>query len=283
MPAGPKREDNIIRTFLSAHEDKFWEGIEPEFPDKTKDGGIDAYIEKDRRSLAIEHTLIEPFVGERDDLAQFWPAFEKIQEDRSLSVPDRITNINVPVGTLKNRKGKAGEVIVDGIHDWLKSNMNLFPDGWSDQTCAVALSGKAPLNVILTVEVISTPEFSAFKIARQQVKTDLNKVVEKALSMKLPKLIRAEADKRILMLERQHGNLFPQQILDEIEKLRLSMPDLGHVDDIWLVETIAYEREGILFFYRYDSNSKLTGQISAVNGNVRSRWEEPMPYAVVER
>ena len=126
-------------------------------------------------------------------------------------------------------------------------------------------------------------DFSSFLIARQQVSTDLDKVMEKALSAKLPKLAVHDADRRLLMLERQHMNLLPEQILDEIDRLRPAMPEFAKVDEIWLVETIAYETEGILFFSRQDEERNLTGEISAVNGRIWTRWEKSMSYPVVER
>jgi len=35
-------------------------------------------------------------------------------------------------------------------------------------------------------------------------------------------------------------NLYPHMILGEIEKRRSSFPDLAHVDEIWIIETIFY-------------------------------------------
>ena len=35
-------------------------------------------------------------------------------------------------------------------------------------------------------------------------------------------------------------NLYPQSMLHEIEKRRASFPDLAHVDEIWIIETISY-------------------------------------------
>ncbi len=60
------------------------------------------------------------------------------------------------------------------------------------------------------------------------------------LAEKVPKLVNTPATKRILLLERRHRNLAPQQILDEIEKRRASCPALASVDEIWIVETIYY-------------------------------------------
>ena len=74
-------------------------------------------------------------------------------------------------------------------------------------------------------------------VRRQQI-DNLGKVIQKVLNKKLPKLVNTPADKRILLLERQHMNLCPQSILDQIEKRRGSFPQLAGVDEIWFVETI---------------------------------------------
>jgi hypothetical protein len=52
--------------------------------------------------------------------------------------------------------------------------------------------------------------------------------------------VNTAADKRILFLERQHMNLLPNRILDEIDKLKPAFPDLALVDEIWILETIFY-------------------------------------------
>lgn len=288
MPSGPRREDHILRVFLSAYEDCFWKDAEPEFPDKLPADGpevprVDALARKDGRTVAVEHTLIEPFLGERGDRALFEPAFEAVRQDAALSVQDRITDVYVPVGILAGHRRKAHAEIAGGIHAWLKQNVERLPEGWSEQPCTIRLTGRDPIETTLNVRVVPSPGFSNFIIARQQVTVDLDKVVARALAAKLPKLVETPADKRVLLLERQHMNSTPMQILDEVENLRPSVPALAQVDDIWVVETIAYEREGILFFERYDPSMNKTGEISYYEGRVKTRWEEGLDYPVVER
>jgi hypothetical protein len=77
-------------------------------------------------------------------------------------------------------------------------------------------------------------------VRRQQVGNSLGDVVVKVLKRKLPKLVNTAADKRILLLERQHMNLVPEHILGEIEKLRASFLNLAGVHEVWFIETILY-------------------------------------------
>ena len=57
--------------------------------------------------MAIKHTLIEPFVGDKGDFAAFEQAFLKIEDDKSLAVPDTGTTVYVPVGILRPEASKS--------------------------------------------------------------------------------------------------------------------------------------------------------------------------------
>ncbi len=111
---------------------------------------------------------------------------------------------------------------------------------------------------------------------------DLDKVVRKALEKKPPKLLKAEADKRILMLERQHMNSTAMQILTEVEKLRSGFPDLRHIDEIWFVETMFYGRNDVMYFFSHDAEGKTIGKLGFSKGKVHIRWDQTMPYATTE-
>ena len=80
MPAtGVRREDILIEQFLSAYENGSWAPplSERDSPEKYMDGGVEmiATRKSDGFKIAIEHTLIEPFVGEKTD---FYSHYEKL-------------------------------------------------------------------------------------------------------------------------------------------------------------------------------------------------------------
>jgi hypothetical protein len=69
MPTKPRTEDTLIKLFLSAYENNTWAGCEVQWLDQQQDGAVEVLATRpDGRSLAIEHTLIESFIGEREDL-----------------------------------------------------------------------------------------------------------------------------------------------------------------------------------------------------------------------
>jgi hypothetical protein len=69
---------------------------------------------------------------------------------------------------------------------------------------------------------------------------NLGDVVEKSLRKKLPKLVNTKSNRRILLLERQHMNLPPEMMLQEIRDRRAAFPELSSMDEIWIIETIFY-------------------------------------------
>ncbi len=245
---GATREDPFIKLFLSAYEDYSWadaELLKPDAIDRTNPA-VDQVAKRksDGRTLAIEHTIIEPFVQEKEDFASFAKSdFTDIEKDQSLLVPGIWIEVFVPVGTLQNQPPAARAAIVQSVHDWLKTNRLTLPEGKSDHACPI--NGASINPVTLTIRV--TPlrrgdkaEPGALHIRRQQIDNNLGDVIEKALKKKLPKLVNTPADKRILLLERQHMNLLPESMLAEIESRRASFPELAKVDEIWIIETIFY-------------------------------------------
>jgi hypothetical protein len=75
MPTVIPREDYFIVPFLSAYENGAWADAEVIRPDSIdrKNPAVDrlAIRESDGKRLAIEHTIIEPFVGDKKDFAYF--------------------------------------------------------------------------------------------------------------------------------------------------------------------------------------------------------------------
>ena len=109
------REDTFIKLFVSAYENGSWADALHQQPDKIErtKPAVDwlAKRKSDGKILAIEHTIIEPFVGEKADFASFEAAFLEIERDKSLLVPGRWIQVFVPVGALQNQPKVARDLI----------------------------------------------------------------------------------------------------------------------------------------------------------------------------
>lgn len=244
------RADTFISLFLSAYENGSWADALHEQPDKIERAkpAVDwlAKRKSDGETLAIEHTIIEPFVGEKADFASFEAAFLEIESDTSLLVPGRWIQVFVPVGALQNQTEIARELIVRSVHAWIKANRLFLTDGISEHRCTITgIPGKPPFDISLNlmVDPLQTgraAEAGSLHVRRQQIEDNLDAVIERALRRKLPKLVNTTADNRILLLERQHMNLHPDRMLDEIKKRSSSFPELAYVDEIWIIEAMFY-------------------------------------------
>ena len=245
MPSKSRPEDIFIEAFLSAYEDLSWADANMDWVDRRIDGGVEmlATRKADGKTLAIEHTLIQPFVGDIADFKSFERAFLKIEHDKSLLVPGRWIQIFVPVHTLDAFKAPARVVIANAVHEWIRAHRLEVRDGLHQYKClVVGVPGGADFEIILTIKAQDLPGPGHLNVRRQQVGNDFADVINKALSTKLPKLIKQQADKRILILERRHMILVPEQILEEITNQRPSFPQLADVDEIWILETIFLSR-----------------------------------------
>ena len=99
MPTTRSRENTFIDRFLSAYEDYSWANAEVDWLDERIDGAVEALATRsDGTTLPTEHTIIEPFVREKEDFAFFRDAFLKIERDTSLLVPGRWIRVFITVG-----------------------------------------------------------------------------------------------------------------------------------------------------------------------------------------
>src|SRR5689334_3413293 len=108
MPTISRREDAIVEAFLSRYEDGSWADAQLEWLDKTMDGAVEVRATRasDGKRVAIEHTIIEPFIGEKADFAIFRAAgLAAIENDDSLVVPGLRIEVFVPVGTFNKQRG----------------------------------------------------------------------------------------------------------------------------------------------------------------------------------
>jgi hypothetical protein len=180
MPTSSRREDTFISLFLSAYENYSWANAEIDWLDKRMDSAVEVLATRktDGKTLAIEHTIVEPFVGDKQDFAFFEAAFLAIENDKSLLVPGRWIQVFVPVGTLQNQRKRASrDAIVQSVHVWIKSNRLALPDGISQHPCPIAgIPGRPPFEITLNIKAVPLGRASAvhpgvLHVRRQQVST----------------------------------------------------------------------------------------------------------------
>ena len=248
-----RRERPLIELFLTEYDNGLFRGCSFEWLEDTHDGAVEVRATSPSgQSVAIEHTLIQPFVGEKQDSDRFLKAFQRIEEDPSPVVLEHEVDISIPVGALPT--GYVWTAIGEEVRVWLASNIRSLPEGSSQQICMVGRkSKKKPFPLHLNVHVTSVPGMpGACRIARYEVPGDLGGVVERALESKLPKLLNTPADRHILLLERDQWIVNELQIYKQIEKREESFPDLKRLDEIWYANTAVFYTEKYLTFELID-------------------------------
>lgn len=281
MPAKLGRnEQTFIKLFVSAYENFAWANSEINPLDEYIDGAPEALITRpDGQTMAIEHTLIEPFVGEKSDCAMFEKPFLKIENDKSLAVPNTGIIVYVPAGVLDRRSKADRNLIVESIHSWIEYNRLCLREGTHRYSCDIPGMPSVTLTVKQRKFGLPLPNGGSLLVRRQQVKNDLHEVVEKALRRKLPKLINTNADRHVLFLERDQFSFEPDLIFTEIERQRPSFPLLNRVDEIWHVETTFYEQGGLIDF-ELRKNGKILASMAFENDILTWHSNDGLPYSI---
>jgi hypothetical protein len=218
------------------------------------DGAVEVIATRgDGQTLAIEHTIVQPFVGEKSDSNAFMQAFGRIEKNPDLAVAQRSMTVIIPVGAIP--KGYEWEEVGADLLAWLKVNHATAPmEGEASFTVPVASSSKlAALHLPITLQSMHLPGYQGSTvIARGPMPKTLPEIVQEALSRKLPKLVKTLADRRILLVEREQIGLGDMQIIREIESQAPKFPDLKDVHGVWIVETSIQASDGWTYFRRFD-------------------------------
>lgn len=239
---------------LSACDGGAWSTAVPDWIEESIDGAVEVIARtSDGATLAIEHTLVQPFVNEKLDSTAFMEAFGRIDRNPALVLPERHLEVILPVHAIPN--GYRWADVGADLLAWLTANHTVAPsEGASNHKVAVCCgSKKGPLELDITLQTMHIPGNPGnCSIARKDMPKDLGTVVEKALRTKVTKLAHTPADKRILLLEKEQVPFSEFQIYEEIVRLAPSFPDLGDIQELWFVNTSILPTEGWASFSLLD-------------------------------
>lgn len=216
-----------------------------EWPDKrdSTKKAIDALCVDGRGNrLAVEHTLIQPFEGEKADRAVFIKALAALENDPRLVVPgfaiDATQTVNcVPSGVQRSNLSAL-------IRSDLEKVLPILPVGQSKIDVTV---GNSSIPLTIYKDLVPQGEQPSFSTARIWPGDSGPELVMKALRDKIPKLaVYTDATKLLLFekdavagtVESQFGQL---PATAEIEEL------LRQVDAIWMVNSCYIEPESKIF------------------------------------
>jgi len=241
-------EKQLVQWFLDAynhaHKENFRISSWPEDEDRNRPA-VEALAENGRLSMAIEHTLVQPFQGERSDNAIFNRAIAPLESDPTLIRPNLDVTITTEVGAVP--KGANLIQVAKEIRDWLTANIEAIPEGISRHRVP-----NLPFSLEIVVEKVldDTPGFpGSLFVMRSRPQDTFNLVLQKALDSKLPKLVSTRADLKVLLLERSDvlGGHF--RFSAAIEEFFNGKNARLRPDEIWLVNTVGLKKYGALSFF----------------------------------
>lgn len=277
MPTVKARsEDRLLTLFLGVYEDRGWAGSlsHVEYPERVKDGGVELIATQlaTGRTLAIEHTIVEPFVGEKKDFYEhFQELARQLRADDSLMEPGIALYVDAPVEVLP--KGVPWQPIIDDVKAFLRAEAASFGTQKEIRSCPSPWhpSKTIPLQV-RRQPLRGTTE--GFVIVQRYGEIRVIESVRKALENKLPKLVATDVDCRILMLERDQGFVYPEDICRDVETLRPHFPLLSQVHQLWICDTATFgaPREWVEFVRHQDgvhaeSFSFFQGKLESIGRN----------------
>lgn len=195
-----------------------------------------------RRSLALEHTLIEPFAGDKADADPFLKTLGALENHPLLTQTGYMLIVSQAVRAIP--RGVKWTEVPNEILSQLTPVLPTLSEGLHN----VTVSGpKWDLDLHVNKMRTSPDDQGKFLTARIHPGDPGPELMIAALEKKIPKLAAATADKRILLLEKDAaaGTIEAQFELLPDESRIHSL--LNSIDEIWGMNSAALESEDVIF------------------------------------
>ncbi|HXW17402.1 MAG TPA: hypothetical protein VEJ39_03825 [Candidatus Acidoferrales bacterium] len=246
-----ERDDiELVKMFLSQFKDddgnSYFLAARPDIEERTSKAVEAIAISPNGRTLAIEHTFIQPFEGQRSDDVPFLAVFEGLRNDASLRIPNRFIDVFVPAFAVP--KGVDWSDIAKRVREWFTNTANTFP---SEGECKYAIPNCGfELNVV--VQTLELDGSDGIVLAGRILPSgdQFDAVLDKAITQKVPKLVATPAAKHILLLEDGGVSTGFAKVGKGLDARTGTFEDLKKVDAVWIVYTMEWKSRGNAMFVR---------------------------------
>jgi hypothetical protein len=238
-------EKDVIERFLKRYNEYHSASLAvTSWPDEIDRTGkaIDAIAEEGSTTLGIEHTLLQPFPGEKQDSDVFAKTVGQLDQKLNLIHADLDVDLTIAVGAIP--KGFDWSLVAPAVEAWYLSIADAIAFGESLHQIP-----NLPIELTVAINKVSSPGTGHFFVQRFMPAGTVEGVVEQALKTKLPKLLAAPVNRRVLLLEKSSTPRGYGEIGAVVEHLRTSYPDLATVDEVWVINTVALESENFTASY----------------------------------
>ncbi len=248
-----KRDRQLVNQFLIGY--NFLSGSSftatqfPEDEDRTKPA-VEVIATDGTRTMAIEHTLLEPFVGQKEDDVRFLKVFGSLEGAPDLLKAGFDVDLIVSVGAIP--KGFDWAVVALRVREQLSKKIKTV----SEIDAVEVIEGlQFRLPVRLIVQCHHAGGDDHVWLSRGWPGSEsLPSLVRKALSSKLPKLVGTPADLHVLLLEKATIAGSYGEVRHAIDELKDEFKtDLAQTE-IWTINTVSFESSGTVFLYELYPN-----------------------------
>ena len=208
-----KRDQQLVSYFLRAFNHQYgtsYKVVRWPVAENRQTPAVEAVACNDNgETIAIEHTLIQPFEGERIDTDRFMKVFGKLEGNTDLMKPGYNVDVIVRVGAV--RKGTKWEVVADRVREHIVESIPALGEGTKEES----IEGLPfALSVTLVIQSHGPAEKDHVWISRYESgAATLKQVVRTALERKLPKLVAAKLRRfRAIFRGMQPGFSAPQTV-----------------------------------------------------------------------
>jgi integrase len=253
-PARSRADDQLVELFLHAWQNGRFTHRLDWLPQNRRNVEV---IARDAAGVgvAVEHTRIFAFADHQRQEKLLQPVVEAMEGEAGLDLPDRRFDLFFHPHFLEKALLRHRDRVCEALLAWACETLPRLPS-----PCRRLLRVPVPLPSGKTgqVRVEVAVSARAGRIAPVSVTgylpedpRRLHPVVRKALSDKLPKLVEAEADQRVLLLEVPITD-GPVKVMQTVLELAENFPQLARVNRIAAADTFAFRSHGHLVFWIWD-------------------------------
>jgi hypothetical protein len=214
------------------------------WPDKdSSKKNIDAMCcDLNGRTLAIEHTLIEPFAGEKNDASRFARTLMSLENHASLLQSGYWFMASQPVGSIPT--GTNWAEIPNELLRQLPAKLLTLPDGDSSVDIHTEHWG---LSLRIKKMQLRPGDPGKFLTGRIYPGDPGSELIIRALERKIPKLSASIAEKKLLLLEKDAVAGTIESQFEQIPEDHEVRKSLAGIDEVWSVNTAGLESESVIF------------------------------------
>lgn len=244
-----KESTDLLRVFLSGHNQHLGTTYDLiEVPDEKirNKRAVDGIASDARgRRLAIEHTRLQPYLGQMEEMHRFRSVFDPLWRDPRFRLCSHKIIVKPPAHCIP--RGLDHQKIANSVASWFFRSASQFHLGVTKQ-CVPDLPFKLELEVFNESPCV-WPEGRVF-VSLPEPGGAYREPISKALSSKLPKLVSTSADRRFLILEKSDAIRGYVELCKVIDELIDSVPELQNTDEIWVANQITETAVVTSFFLR---------------------------------